>query len=114
MRILVLCDEGNNRSVTVAHQLKYWGHDVIPAGLKRNKAETLHMLSEWAERIILTEREQIAAIQAICPFDISKKLDLWDLGPDVYPRPFNKDMLAIVRRLMEAHKDEYKPLATGN
>lgn len=110
MKILVLCDEGNNRSVTVAHHLKYWGHDVIAAGLKRNKTETLQMLCEWADRIIVTDKDQWEKLRA----DHLFKLRLWDIGPDVYPRPFNKEMLAIVRRLMEAHKAEYKPLASGN
>lgn len=111
MKILVLCDEGNNRSVTVAHHLKYWGHDVIAAGLKRNSPETLQMLSEWADRIVLTERCQVPAIQSMwppLPAAFSSKLDLWDIGPDVYPRPFNKDLLAIVRRFMKGHEGEYK------
>lgn len=108
MKILVLCDEGNNRSVTVAHHLKYWGHDVIAAGLKRNSPETLEMLSEWADRIVLTERSQVPVIQSMWPTAFSSKLDLWDIGPDVYPRPFNKDLLAIVRRFMKGHEGEYK------
>jgi hypothetical protein len=29
-KILCICEMGNNRSVTAAHQLKYLGHDCIP------------------------------------------------------------------------------------
>jgi len=98
MKILVVCDEGNNRSVMVAHQIKYWGHDVIAAGVKRNSAETIEMLSKWADRIITTEAGQLEG----------PKVQLWDIGPDEYPRPFNKELLSIVRGMMEEHKSEYK------
>jgi predicted protein tyrosine phosphatase len=114
MKILVLCDEGNNRSVTVAHHLKYWGHDVIAAGLKRNSRKTLQMLTSWADRIILTDRFQLADLQSLheSRFDTSK-VDVWDIGPDKYPRPFNKDLLAIVRRMMSGHEGEYKSTVTS-
>lgn len=99
MKILVVCEQGNNRSVTVAHHLKYWGHDVIPAGLATNSAATIQMLADWADRIILTDYKQRLE---------STKTQVWDIGPDVYPRPFNRDLLSVVRRLMEEHKQEYK------
>lgn len=104
MKILVVCDQGNNRSVTVAHHLKYWRHDVLTAGISANTTETLAMLRDWADRIIVTDVGQVVA-----PITNSDKIQLWDIGPDVYPRPFNKDLLAIVRELMERHKGEYKP-----
>ena len=111
MKILILCDQGNNRSVTLAHHLKYWKHDVIPAGLKTNSPETLTMLCHWADRIIATDSGQGVEIGRLAPTEIDMaKVQLWNIGPDVYPRPFNKDLLAIVRGLMEVHKAEYKPV----
>lgn len=108
MRILCLCDHGNNRSVHVAHQLKYWGHDVLTAGLLTNSQETLDSLSEWADRIILTSNDQRHKV----PRRFAEKVQLWDVGPDVYPRPFNKVLLAKVKKLMQEHKSEYKPSLT--
>lgn len=108
MKILVLCDQGNNRSVTIAGHLKYWGHDVIPAGIKTNAPETLHMLARWADRIILTEAVQAAELGPFLDGYIHKT-QTWDVGPDTYPRPFNKDLLGKVRALMENHKSEFKP-----
>jgi hypothetical protein len=102
MKILTVCDEGNNRSVMLAHHLKYWGHDVIPAGVKRNSPDTLALLEGWADRIIVTERGQERHFGA-------EKVQLWDVGPDVFPRPFNRDLLAVVRGLMDEHRAEYKP-----
>jgi hypothetical protein len=103
MKILVVCDEGNNRSVTVAQHLKYWGHDVLTVGLNRNSAETIDNLTEWADRVILTAEDQVSG------YLWDQKGQLWDLGPDVYPRPFNRELMLKVRALMDEHKEEYKP-----
>lgn len=97
MKILVLCDQGENRSPTLAHQLKYLGHDVLTAGLARNSADTLHILRHWADKIIITEAGQLP---------VGGKVELWDIGPDIYPRPFNKKLLKIVRLLIELHRAE--------
>ncbi len=98
MKLLVLCDEGNNRSVTLAHQLKYLDHDVLAAGLKRNSPETIDLLCSWADKIITTDIDQHV------PAEHADKTGLWFIGPDNYPRPFNKELLAIVRRLIEQHR----------
>lgn len=103
MRILVVCDQGNNRSVTLAHQLKYLGHDVLSAGLKTNSVQTLYKLGVWAQKIIYTD----AAQQPDLPW-IGEPVELWDIGPDVYPRPFNKELLTICRRLVAEHKEELR------
>lgn len=108
MRILVVCDEGNNRSVTIAHQLKYWNHDVLSCGLTRNGPETLEMLFNWAERIILVEKMHIAKMPTLIADNFAGKMQLWDVGPDTYPRPFNPELLQKVRRLMQEHEAEYK------
>jgi CheY-like chemotaxis protein len=107
MRILVVCDQGVNRSVTLAHQLKYLGHDVLSAGLARNSQETLELLFDWAEKIITTE-----GCQSI-PEQHAAKTELWDIGPDYYPRPHNKALLRIVRRLIDEHHDEFKSAAAA-
>jgi predicted protein tyrosine phosphatase len=106
MRILVVCDQGNNRSVTIAHHLKYWGHDVLTAGTETNSTRTLDELSEWADRIIYTEARQASRLRTPA---VGNKLQLWDVGPDRYPRPFNRDLLGKVRFLLKQHKEEYEP-----
>jgi hypothetical protein len=100
-RVLCLCDEGNNRSVTVAHQLKYLGHDVLSAGLKTNTIDTLMTLAKWADHVVYTEPCQRDALL----FD-GVRAHVWDVGPDVYPRPFNKQLLRKVRRLVDQHRGE--------
>lgn len=95
MRLLTVCDQGNNRSITLAHQLKYLGHDVLSAGLQTNKDETLRMLYDWAERIITTDTTQVI------PDKFQSKVVLFDLGIDVYPRPFNTTLLQKVKWLIK-------------
>src|SRR4051812_29522317 len=97
-KVLCLCDQGNNRSVMVAHQIKYLGHDTIPAGLKTNSPATLSMLYDWADRIITTDETQRV------PTEHAAKVQLWNIGPDTYPRPFNKQLLPIVKQLVAENR----------
>jgi len=114
MKILVLCDEGNNRSVTLAHQLKYLGHDVLTAGLKRNDSHTIRLLADWSDKIILTDAPQVRRLQLIATTTelgstgFGRTVEVWDIGPDVYPRPFNPHLLKICRQLIEEHPEVHK------
>lgn len=99
MKILVVCDEGNNRSVTVAGVLKYKEHDVLTAGLKRNSSETLAMLFEWADMIIRTHTDQEI------PYQYEVKMKTLVFGPDTFARPYNKNLLHMAKRQLEQHKE---------
>jgi hypothetical protein len=90
MRILCVCGEGNNRSATLAQLLRYrdGGQDCLAVGLRTASPETLDMLFRWAEVILLTARDQSV------PEEHRPKVRLVDMGPDTYPRPFNKDLLS--------------------
>lgn len=99
MRILCVCDEGCNRSVHIAHLLKFRGHDTIPVGVNTASPDTLAMLERWADLIIITDPEQ------------SKRLDprndrmwLWPLE-DGYKRPFNPQQHRQILRLIDDHRD---------
>ena len=54
MKILVICQRGNVRSVTVATLLKdYAGlNDVIALGVQTSTPETLQYMVEWADLVI--------------------------------------------------------------
>ncbi len=100
MKILVVCDQGNNRSVTFAHALKYKykGSDVLTAGVKNTSEETLFMLFDWADVIIATSEDQAQKHISLKSLD---KVKVWDVGEDNYPRPFNSDLKLIVDRVIE-------------
>jgi len=105
MKVLVVCDHGNNRSVTIAGQLKYWKHDVLSVGLAVTSEETIRMLLVWCDRVITTDSGQLDSL----PVGFDGKHQLWDLGPDVYPRAYNPELLKMVKVLMQFHKVEYAP-----
>jgi hypothetical protein len=88
MRLLIVCDEGLNRSGTIRGQLQYWGHDCLTIGLNRNSPETIALLAAWADLIILTAQDQTARLTAT-----DTPTQLWDVGPDNYPRPYNPKLL---------------------
>lgn len=93
-KILCVCDQGNNRSVTFAHLLKYKGYETLSAGLQTNSPETLELLFMWADFIIIT------AVDQVIPAEFVPKVILMDVGPDTYPRPFNKELYSQAKWLI--------------
>jgi galactitol-specific phosphotransferase system IIB component len=98
MKIVTVCKEGNNRSVTLAHLLKYkYKADVLPIGVASCSPETQKMLYEWADHIIVADVE----LMSLMPDGYETKTKLWNVGPDIFPRPFNPELLAIAKQLIE-------------
>ena len=98
-RILCVCDEGNNRSVHLAHPLKYWGNDVLVLGLN-NATTTQEMLFAWADIIILTQETQRTSVPTV----YEPKVHVFNVGADKYPRPFNPVLQVLVKRYLEENK----------
>jgi len=90
VHVLTVCEQGVNRSTTAQWMLQFApDREVISAGLKRLSPETLGMLYDWADRVVLLDGRYRRDVP-------SDKLVLWDVGPDRYPHHFNAD---LVRRL---------------
>ncbi len=106
MKIMTICDQGNNRSVTFAHLLKYKypGSDVIAIGLGRCSVETQKMLFDWADYLIVTDKELYDNMEP----GWEEKKRLWDVGKDVYPRPFNKYLYQLAKDFIENNPLEEK------
>ena len=108
MKILCLCHGGNVRSATLAWLLKDRGHDAIPLGLWRAGADTLAMLSTWADIITVAE----APMHLEVPGEYRGKVVDWGIvGPDVWRRPMHTSLLsmyqtAIPKALDRAAKKE--------
>ena len=94
MKILTICEGGNVRSVSAAYVLKYnFGHDAIAASWKKNSVETLQLLCEWADKIILMEG--IATEQL--PEEHSSKMEVMDVGKDRWMNPLHPELVAIIK-----------------
>lgn len=104
MRIVTVCEQGNNRSVHAAYIMRYKRkvdgggfNDVIPIGIKTSSKELQTMLFDWAEWIILTD----ATFKNLIDTKYTDKLKIWDVGEDRYFRGFNQELLTILRTYME-------------
>lgn len=104
MKILCVCGKGINRSVHIASLLKWHKHDTIAIGLENTTQDTLKMLFDWADAIILTDAMQVYQM----PNGYKEKVKLWNVGPDNYPRPYNKHLMAIIGKMIEQNKDWLK------
>lgn len=60
------------------------------------------MLIDWADKIIFTEQKQMGEL-ILTPDEINKSIVL-DVGPDTFPRPFNPELLALAKQLLEDNK----------
>ena len=85
--------------MTFAHLLKYWGNETLAAGIDTNSPETLAMLYDWADAIILTEKRQ--ALKTNPP---EEKTKIFDVGGDTYPLLFNSDLLKKAKMILEENK----------
>jgi hypothetical protein len=99
MKIVTVCENGNNRSVQFMHLLryKYKGSDVIPVGTHTFTKETLAMLYNWADHIIVTDR----ILESLIPEEFKSKVKVWNVGIDRFPRPFNPELNALAKVIIE-------------
>lgn len=96
MKILCVCDQGNSRSPTIASVLRYSGHETLAVGADTAKYATLLMLADWCDKAIFTHPDQQAAFPTVGP----DRAIVWDI-PDAFPRPFNPELLRLVRHLIQ-------------
>jgi len=109
LKILTLCELGLNRSVTAKWMLQFRDHQVLAAGTKNLSRDTLKMLYDWADRIILLDKS-LEAKADVPP----SKLTVWDVGSDTYPHHFNPDLLARLRKLAAAEPEGFWSRASSS
>ena len=104
MKIVTVCEQGLNRSLHAAFIMRWKRkidgggfNDVVPLGIKVSSPELQKMLFDWADWIILTD----AQFKDLIPAEYATKLKLWDVGADKWHRPFNKELLDLLRAHME-------------
>jgi len=80
-KVLVMCQGGNSRSVAMGYLLKYkYNFDAIACSLEKNSEETLQMLFEWSEKIILMQGYMMEHV----PKEFHNKVIVTDVGEDVW------------------------------
>lgn len=102
MKILTVCQRGNNRSAALAYILRdeRGPNEVIACGPETSSEETMTMLCNWADKIIcvakgfdVPERWQYKRIR----FDIGDA-DYWGVG-------FHPDLLAKLRKELDENSN---------
>lgn len=91
MKIVTVCEQGLNRAVTAKWLLQFRNHEVIAAGLKRLSSDTLQMLFDWADLIVLLDGRYVDDIPP-------EKLLVWDVGPDRFEHHYNPELVAMLRQ----------------
>ena len=96
MKVLTICSAGTVRSVSLAHVLKSrYGIDAIPAGHDLNSQETLDMLSDWADKIIVMQPKYAAGL----PMRNAHKIIKVDVGTDIWGSALHPDLLRKTTRI---------------
>ena len=101
MKILTACHAGICRSAAMANELKRYGHDVLVAGVGYNSPETIKMLADWAEKIVVLQKELVQLV----PLESRPKVVLADIGPDVWTSSADQDLRNRVKVIVDAWRD---------
>lgn len=93
MKFLTLCEGGAVRSVCLASVLRWeFGQDGVPLSGSKSGQDTVDMLSEWADYIVILwppAAERILTKHA-------HKIRIFDIGPDVWKNSMHRDLLKIM------------------
>jgi predicted protein tyrosine phosphatase len=96
MKILTICSAGAVRSVGMAYLLKeMYGHDAIPVGHDLNSQQTIDMLADWADLIIVMQPQYAAGL----PMRDAHKIIKIDIGPDIWGNSLHPDLLAKLKQI---------------
>lgn len=106
MKILVLCEHGNVRSVSVAYLFKtLFKADCIAYGAKSGNEQTMLYLSEWADKIVLAD----STILGYLPSEVLKfephKLITFQLGEDIWHKPFHQGLMHKIYKSLAKHPE---------
>lgn len=101
LKAVTICRGGNVRSVTLAYVLKYKYHvDAVAIGHEGNSATTKHMLSKWADVIIVAE----SYMQDFISKKYAKKTIVLSVGEDIWGMALHPELIALCDRLIMANE----------
>lgn len=106
MKIVTTCQGGHVRSVALKYLLTYkYNHEVLACGWESNTLETRTMLYNWADYIVIMQREMEQYIPDEFKTDGGRrKLYCYDVGPDNYGNPFHPQLQKMLDEMIQSHK----------
>ena len=97
-RILCICQNGNCRSVGIRYCLKKRGYkNVIATGWNNTSSETLEMLCDWADKILVAKSQH----GDMLPSGKEKVDAQFTIGDDKWLNPMNKELHEIVNKQLD-------------
>lgn len=94
MKILCVCQEGNKRSVVTRYVLNRHGHEALACGVRTNTRETLMLLCQWADKILVAEPQMSALLPGFY-----EKIDRdFTIGPDIYKDSIDRHLKRQVEK----------------
>ncbi len=101
MKIVTQCRGGNVRSVAAKFLLHVkYGHDVLACGFEFNTPETVKMLCEWADYIVVMKDEFCKEI----PIEFKDKMVCYHVGPDRFGYAFHPELQQMIDTMIKEHK----------
>jgi predicted protein tyrosine phosphatase len=98
MKVLTVCHGGNVRSVALAYVLKNLvDADALACGWSANTPETLSMLCEWADRIIIVQEHYLEKI----PKRYRDKVSVYEVGRDRWLNSLDPELRLIFKRKVQ-------------
>ena len=97
-KILCVCQNGNCRSVATRYCLKKRGYkNVIATGWNDTSEETLTMLCEWADTILVAKPYH----GDMLPSGKEKIDTVFTIGEDRWLNPLNKELHEIINKQLD-------------
>lgn len=100
MKILAVCRSGRVRSHAIKVAMELKGHEAINAGVKYHSPETLKMLAEWAELILVPEawiKEELESM------GITTRIIDLQIGPDIWKTKVTQDLMKVTQKKIKKH-----------
>ncbi len=95
MKVLTVCRGGSVRSVALGYVLKNLVKaDAIACSWKHNSHDTINMLCEWADRIIVVQQHYVDRI----PEPHRNKVRVYDVGSDRWYNSLHPQLLLLFQR----------------
>lgn len=95
-----MCAGANVRSIGLKYLLRYkYGHESLACGQDANSKETIEMLCNWADYIIVVEPDYIKFI----PEKYQSKMFCYNIGIDRFGYAFHPELLDGFDKMIVEH-----------
>lgn len=99
LKILAVCHYGLIRSAVTRRCLNGRGYEnVVNVGINCTSQETLAMLCEWADKILIAEPSMLYQLPE---FGFSKVDSIFTIGPDIWQSLVGNDLHKVIQKQLD-------------